>query len=82
MSGTLLCKFLRKSRVNVRILWKVLNVSRNILLNFIGRPSLYIPSCMIIWGTISILTGEHIFIINDICSLMYFLQVYAKSKYR
>ncbi|PAV20855.1 MFS general substrate transporter [Pyrrhoderma noxium] len=35
----------------------IMQIPSNILLNFIGRPSLYIPSCMIIWGTISILTG-------------------------
>ena len=26
-------------------------------LNWVGRPSIYIPSCMIIWGMISVLTG-------------------------
>lgn len=35
----------------------IMQVPSNILLNYIGRPSLYIPSCMIIWGMISILTG-------------------------
>lgn len=28
------------------------------LLNRIGRPSIYIPVCMMVWGMISILTGE------------------------
>jgi hypothetical protein len=27
------------------------------LLNYIGRPSLYLPACMIVWGFISIMTG-------------------------
>lgn len=26
-------------------------------LNYIGKPSIYLPVCMMIWGTISILTG-------------------------
>ncbi|KAG8725805.1 hypothetical protein FRC12_024019 [Ceratobasidium sp. 428] len=26
-------------------------------LNYIGKPSLYLPVCMLIWGTISVLTG-------------------------
>lgn len=28
------------------------------ILNYIGKPSLHLPVCMIIWGVISILTGE------------------------
>ena len=28
------------------------------MLNYIGKPSLHLPFCMIIWGVISILTGE------------------------
>lgn len=27
-------------------------------LNYIGKPSLYLPACMMIWGTLSILTGK------------------------
>ena len=27
------------------------------LLNYMGRPSIYLPCCMIIWGMISCLTG-------------------------
>ena len=26
-------------------------------LNYIGKPSLYLPGCMIVWGIISALTG-------------------------
>ncbi|EKM59844.1 uncharacterized protein PHACADRAFT_158253 [Phanerochaete carnosa HHB-10118-sp] len=29
----------------------------NMLLNYTGRPSIYLPCCMVIWGTISCLTG-------------------------
>ncbi|WVR09758.1 hypothetical protein IAU60_006834 [Kwoniella sp. DSM 27419] len=32
-------------------------VPSNMLLNRIGRPSLYLPAAMIIWGMISVLTG-------------------------
>lgn len=32
-------------------------VPSNMLLNHIGRPSIYLPSAMIIWGAISVLTG-------------------------
>ena len=28
------------------------------LLNYIGKPSIYLPVCMMIWGTLSILTGQ------------------------
>jgi MFS family permease len=26
-------------------------------LNYIGKPSLYLPACMVIWGVITVLTG-------------------------
>ncbi|KAH9904229.1 MFS general substrate transporter [Epithele typhae] len=35
----------------------IMQVPSNMLLNFMGKPSLYLPICMIIWGVISILTG-------------------------
>ncbi|KIY63519.1 sugar transporter [Cylindrobasidium torrendii FP15055 ss-10] len=35
----------------------LMQVPSNMLLNKIGRPSLYIPACMLVWGTISVLTG-------------------------
>ncbi|KAI1786687.1 MFS general substrate transporter [Ganoderma leucocontextum] len=35
-----------------------MQIPSNMLLNYIGKPSLYLPAAMIIWGTISILTGE------------------------
>ena len=27
-------------------------------LNHIGKPSLYLPLCMVVWGLLSILTGK------------------------
>ena len=33
-------------------------MNRNMLLNWMGRPSLYLPTCMAIWGVFSILTGN------------------------
>lgn len=35
----------------------MMQVPSNIFLNFIGKPSLYLPCCMILWGIISCLTG-------------------------
>ncbi|KZT13068.1 MFS general substrate transporter [Laetiporus sulphureus 93-53] len=35
----------------------LMQVPSNMLLNYIGRPSVYLPCCMIIWGMISCLTG-------------------------
>ena len=32
---------------------------RIMLLNHVGKPSLYLPFCMIMWGLISLLTGEN-----------------------
>ncbi|KAF8076337.1 MFS general substrate transporter [Lyophyllum atratum] len=35
----------------------IMQVPSNMFLNWIGKPSLYLPFCMIIWGMISVLTG-------------------------
>ncbi|KAJ7129739.1 MFS general substrate transporter [Mycena epipterygia] len=35
----------------------IMQIPSNMFLNWIGRPSLYLPCAMIIWGTISALTG-------------------------
>ncbi len=32
-------------------------VCRNMFLNWIGKPSIYLPCCMVVWGLISVLTG-------------------------
>ena len=39
-------------------------LGRNMLLNHIGKSSIYLPACMIVWGTISILTGRP-FLLED-----------------
>ncbi|KAI0796843.1 MFS general substrate transporter [Abortiporus biennis] len=35
----------------------LMQIPSNMFLNYIGKPSLYLPICIIIWGMISILTG-------------------------
>ncbi|EJD01173.1 sugar transporter [Fomitiporia mediterranea MF3/22] len=35
----------------------IMQVPSNMFLNYIGKPSIYLPACMVVWGTISILTG-------------------------
>ncbi|KAJ7744490.1 major facilitator superfamily domain-containing protein [Mycena maculata] len=35
----------------------IMQIPSNMFLNYLGRPSIYLPCCMIIWGTISALTG-------------------------
>ncbi|EUC56277.1 MFS general substrate transporter [Rhizoctonia solani AG-3 Rhs1AP] len=35
----------------------LMQIPSNIFLNYIGKPSLYLPACMLIWGMISVLTG-------------------------
>ncbi|KZT29316.1 MFS general substrate transporter [Neolentinus lepideus HHB14362 ss-1] len=35
----------------------IMQIPSNMFLNYIGRPSLYLPVCMMVWGTLSILTG-------------------------
>ncbi|TFY60003.1 hypothetical protein EVJ58_g5425 [Rhodofomes roseus] len=35
----------------------IMQVPSNMILNYVGKPSLHLPFCMIVWGVISILTG-------------------------
>jgi len=35
----------------------IMQIPSNMFLNWIGKPSIYLPFCMIIWGMISCLTG-------------------------
>ncbi|KAG8898875.1 hypothetical protein FRB99_007087 [Tulasnella sp. 403] len=35
----------------------LMQVPSNMLLNYIGKPSIYLPACMMVWGVISCLTG-------------------------
>ncbi|RDB22569.1 hypothetical protein Hypma_010246 [Hypsizygus marmoreus] len=35
----------------------IMQVPSNMFLNWMGKPSLYLPCCIIIWGVISVLTG-------------------------
>ncbi|KAJ4482724.1 sugar transporter [Lentinula lateritia] len=35
----------------------IMQIPSNMFLNYIGKPSLYLPGCMAVWGMISCLTG-------------------------
>ncbi|QRV72254.1 major facilitator superfamily transporter [Ceratobasidium sp. AG-Ba] len=35
----------------------LMQIPSNMFLNYIGKPSLYLPVCMLVWGMISVLTG-------------------------
>ncbi|KDQ29602.1 hypothetical protein PLEOSDRAFT_1025469, partial [Pleurotus ostreatus PC15] len=35
----------------------IMQIPSNMFLNWIGKPSIYLPACMIVWGMISMLTG-------------------------
>ncbi|KAF7301632.1 MFS general substrate transporter [Mycena indigotica] len=35
----------------------LMQIPSNMFLNYIGRPSIYLPGCMVLWGTLSALTG-------------------------
>ena len=43
---------------------------RNMLLNFMGKPSLYLPICMMIWGVMSILTGKSVLFGSYWCDVL------------
>ncbi|KAN0097393.1 Major facilitator superfamily domain containing protein [Tylopilus felleus] len=36
----------------------LMQVPSNMFLNHTGRPSIYLPGCMVVWGIISVLTGN------------------------
>ncbi|KIM90743.1 hypothetical protein PILCRDRAFT_59096 [Piloderma croceum F 1598] len=38
----------------------LMQVPSNMFLNYIGKPSIYLPCCMAVWGMISILTGNFV----------------------
>ena len=38
----------------------LIDASSNMFLNHIGRPSLYLPACMVLWGAISCVTGQRL----------------------
>ena len=58
MLATFSCRCHRKSATSLISDDDVhLHLFSNMFLNWVGRPSIYIPSCMIIWGMISVLTG-------------------------
>ncbi|KAI0254770.1 MFS general substrate transporter [Lactifluus subvellereus] len=35
----------------------LMQIPSNLFLNYIGRPSIYLPTCMVLWGALSCLTG-------------------------
>ncbi|KAL4267409.1 MFS transporter superfamily protein [Pleurotus pulmonarius] len=38
----------------------IMQIPSNMFLNWIGKPSIYLPACMIVWGMISTLTGPFV----------------------
>ena len=62
--GYILMRYLRKCiRYGIYAALEFM-LGRNMLLNHIGKSSIYLPACMIVWGTISILTGRP-FLLED-----------------
>ncbi|RXW25283.1 hypothetical protein EST38_g562 [Candolleomyces aberdarensis] len=37
--------------------YTIMQIPSNMFLNHVGKPSIYLPVCMIIWGAISVATG-------------------------
>ncbi|KAF8351502.1 MFS general substrate transporter [Amanita rubescens] len=46
----------------------IMQIPSNMFLNYIGRPSLYLPLCMMVWGMISCLTA-----LSELCLLGFYL---------
>lgn len=38
----------------------LIDPSSNMFLNYVGRPSIYLPVCMMLWGAISCVTGQRL----------------------
>ncbi|KAJ7047417.1 MFS general substrate transporter [Mycena alexandri] len=47
----------------------LMQIPSNMFLNYIGRPSIYLPACMTLWGLISVSTG------SDFVTFTYFVGV-------
>ncbi|KAG1833085.1 MFS general substrate transporter [Suillus variegatus] len=48
--------------------YTLMQVPSNMYLNKIGRPSIYLPTCMAIWGFISVLTGTTKGFLGALCT--------------
>ncbi|KAJ3986919.1 major facilitator superfamily domain-containing protein [Lentinula detonsa] len=46
----------------------ILQIPSNMTLNYIGKPSLYLPGCMALWGIISCLTGTATSYFGALCT--------------
>ena len=60
MSDTSPCRFHRTSPICVAaepLIDLCVTINRNMLLNHLGKPSIYLSACMALWGLISALTG-------------------------
>ena len=47
---------------------------RNMFLNYFGKPSKYLPYCMVVWGGLSVCTGTQRFGLFVATAFNYFLQ--------
>lgn len=44
-------------------------------LNYLGKPSKYLPSCMVVWGALSVATGVYLFTYSVVLQL-YLYRIY------
>ncbi|TFK33097.1 MFS general substrate transporter [Crucibulum laeve] len=54
-------------------------VPSNMFLNHIGRPSVYLPACTILWGVVSLLTGQQYLIFTGALLCRFFLGLIESS---
>lgn len=46
----------------------IMQIPSNMFLDYIGKPSLYLPVCMIVWGGISVMTGFTTNFLGALCT--------------
>ncbi|KAE9410447.1 MFS general substrate transporter [Gymnopus androsaceus JB14] len=46
----------------------IMQIPSNMFLNYIGKPSLYLPGCMVIWGVLSMATGTTTSYFGALCT--------------
>ena len=75
------CRYLRKSVNEFSYGNTVENVHRNMILSHYGKPSKYLPWCMIIWGILSVCTGASLLKVFWLYTKTFSRQVLQPSSY-
>jgi hypothetical protein len=81
MSATSSCKFHRKLMMHEYLFAGLaMTFASNMFLNWMGKPSIHLPACMIVWGVLSCLTGWFFFTSDFLRLTLTLWQVLQRSR--